>query len=142
VAFLCPVCDQNVGHFKCSQLKDGVVCNACFEKSGLKKAGFPAKLVEVWEVVTACDMNEDEKQDHIAKKRERLQQENEAAKERMASMATSTPAAPPVPTCKKCGSTSISGNKKGYSLMTGFIGANKVKITCMNCGHQWTAGKQ
>lgn len=141
MAFTCPVCDQSVGHFKCSQIKDGVVCNACFEKSGLKKA-FPAKLVEVWEVVTMCDMSDDEKHAHIEKKRETLRQEENTARERMATMAIQQPAAPPAPKCKKCGSTSISGNKRGYSLMTGLIGANKVKITCMNCGHQWMAGKQ
>jgi len=61
-----------------------------------------------------------------------------------------------IPKCPKCGSTSISADKKGFSagkaaagailagpigLAAGGLGANKVQITCLNCGHQWTAGK-
>ena len=55
--------------------------------------------------------------------------------------------------CPKCGSTSLSGNKKGFGvgkalvglaitggvgLLAGGIGANKVIVTCMNCGHTFT----
>lgn len=94
MAYVCPVCDQTFSIFKCCQLKDGVVCNSCFEKSGLKRAGFPPKLVEVWEVVTMCDMGEDEKLKHIEKKREQLRQENEAAKARMETLAASRPRQP------------------------------------------------
>ena len=54
--------------------------------------------------------------------------------------------------CPKCGSTSLTGNKKGYGigkgvvgavalgplgLIAGNIGKNKIKVTCLNCGHQW-----
>lgn len=156
MAYVCPACEQSVGIFKCSQLKDGVVCNSCFEKSGLKRAGFPPKLVEVWEVVTLCDMSEDEKLQHIEKKREQLRQENEAAKARMETMAVHQPA-PAVPACPKCGSTSITANQKGFGvgkavvgvavagpigLIAGNAGAKKVFITCLNCGHRWQAGKK
>lgn len=59
--------------------------------------------------------------------------------------------------CPKCGSTSLSGNKKGFGigkavvgasltgglgLIAGNVGAKKVRITCMNCGHDFFAGKQ
>lgn len=67
--------------------------------------------------------------------------------------------------CPKCGSTSISGNKKGYGVVkgglgamalgamtagvgtivglgAGNIGAKKVICTCMNCGHKFKAGKR
>ena len=55
-----------------------------------------------------------------------------------------------------CGSTSISADKKGFGvgkavvgvaiagpigLVGGNIGAKKVRVTCLNCGHQWIAGK-
>lgn len=55
--------------------------------------------------------------------------------------------------CPKCGSTSLTGNKKGFGvgkaavgvaltggvgLLVGGIGANKVIVTCMNCGHKFT----
>ena len=58
--------------------------------------------------------------------------------------------------CAKCGSTSITANEKGFGigkaitgvaltgvfgLMAGNIGAKKVYITCLNCGHRWKAGK-
>ena len=65
--------------------------------------------------------------------------------------------------CPRCGSTSLSGNKKGYGVVKGALGAaalgavtggvgaaiiglgagnigrNKVKITCLNCGKQFKA---
>lgn len=67
--------------------------------------------------------------------------------------------------CPKCGSTSISANKKGYGVVKGGLGAlalggatfgigtvigaglgnigrNKVICTCMNCGHKFKAGKK
>lgn len=55
--------------------------------------------------------------------------------------------------CPKCGSTSISANKKGFGVgkaaagvlvtgnligaVAGGIGSKKVIVTCLNCGHQW-----
>lgn len=54
--------------------------------------------------------------------------------------------------CPRCGSTSLSGNKKGYGvgkaavgvflagpigLVAGGIGSNKVKVTCLKCGHKF-----
>ncbi|MGI6161777.1 MAG: hypothetical protein ACOYJD_07075 [Christensenellales bacterium] len=61
-----------------------------------------------------------------------------------------------IPKCPRCRSTSISANQKGFGigkavvgaaiagplgLVGGNIGAKKVRITCLNCGHQWMAGK-
>lgn len=60
------------------------------------------------------------------------------------------------PKCPKCGSTSISADKKGFGigkavvgaavagpigLAAGNIGSKKVRITCLNCGNNWIAGK-
>lgn len=54
--------------------------------------------------------------------------------------------------CPKCGSTSLSANKKGFGigkavvgaaivgplgLVAGNKGAKKVYVTCLNCGHRW-----
>ena len=54
--------------------------------------------------------------------------------------------------CPNCGSTSLSANKKGFGigkavvgaaltggigLVAGNIGAKKVWVTCLNCGHRW-----
>lgn len=67
--------------------------------------------------------------------------------------------------CPKCGSTSISANKKGYGVVKGGLGAvilgggtlgigapigaalgnigrNKVICTCMNCGYKFKPGKK
>lgn len=66
--------------------------------------------------------------------------------------------------CPKCGSTSITGQKKGYGVVKGVLGAalgaatggigaivglgagnigrNKVKCTCMNCGYKFKAGRK
>jgi len=59
--------------------------------------------------------------------------------------------------CPKCRSTQITAGKKGFSLgkaaaggiatggiglLAGFIGSGKVRVTCLKCGHSWTAGKR
>lgn len=56
--------------------------------------------------------------------------------------------------CPRCGSTSLSGNKKGYGvgkgvvgaaifgplgLVAGNIGSGKVMVTCMKCGYKFRA---
>ena len=58
--------------------------------------------------------------------------------------------------CPKCGSNQITADKKGFSgtkavagavltggigLLAGTIGSNKVKITCLACGHQFKPGQ-
>ncbi len=58
--------------------------------------------------------------------------------------------------CPKCGSTQIHADKKGYSvgkaaagvvltggigLVAGTIGSNKIKITCLKCGHKFNPGE-
>lgn len=66
--------------------------------------------------------------------------------------------------CPKCGSTSITGQKKGYGIVKGGLGAalgaatggvgaivglgagnigrNKIQCTCMNCGYKFKAEKK
>jgi rubredoxin len=63
---------------------------------------------------------------------------------------------PPKVTCPKCGSDQIVAGKKGFSgtkavagavltggigLLAGTIGSNKIKITCLNCGHVFKPGE-
>lgn len=58
--------------------------------------------------------------------------------------------------CPKCYSSSLSAHKKGFGigkavvgaaflplgLVAGNIGAKKVRVTCLKCGHQFMAGKK
>ena len=61
-----------------------------------------------------------------------------------------------IPYCPKCHSTALSANKKGFGvgkaavgaaltggigLLAGGIGANKIELTCMKCGHRFKPGK-
>ena len=39
--------------------------------------------------------------------------------------------------CPKCGSTNVSTGAKGYSFVTGFVGAGKTVNRCGKCGHKW-----
>ena len=58
--------------------------------------------------------------------------------------------------CPRCGSTSLSADKKGFGigkavvgaavagpigLVAGNIGSKRVRVTCLKCGHQFWAGK-
>lgn len=60
--------------------------------------------------------------------------------------------------CPKCKSTSLTAHKKGFGIgkaaigiaatrglfgaVAGNLGAKKVRVTCLNCGHQFWAGKK
>lgn len=61
--------------------------------------------------------------------------------------------------CPKCYSTSLSAHKKGFGigktvvgaslslgnpigLVAGNLGAKKIRVTCLKCGHQFMAGKK
>lgn len=39
--------------------------------------------------------------------------------------------------CPKCGSTQITTGARGYSIVTGFLGAGKTVNRCAKCGHTW-----
>lgn len=43
-----------------------------------------------------------------------------------------------LPTCPRCGSTSVTTGARGVSGFWGFIGASKTVNRCANCGHTWT----
>lgn len=99
----------------------------------------------------------------LAAQEERQQQKAKQADERMADIqakirANNVPVrhVDNVPKCSRCGSTSITANQKGFGigkavvgaaiagplgLVAGNAGAKKVRVTCLNCGHQWVAGK-
>ncbi len=39
--------------------------------------------------------------------------------------------------CPKCGSTAVTTGQRGYSLLTGFIGAGQTMNRCGKCGYKW-----
>lgn len=51
--------------------------------------------------------------------------------------------------CPKCLSTKLTSNKKGYDIkkgillggVGGFIGKNKIEITCLKCGNKFKPGE-
>ena len=44
-------------------------------------------------------------------------------------------------TCPKCGSTQIHAEKRGWNLLTGFIGSGQIVLTCLKCGHKFKPGQ-
>ena len=102
-------------------------------------------------------VNQEEREKQLAEERERrlaaaterYRQESEERvyQERMNSVVR----------CPKCGCSDLSADKKGFGigkavvgnavagpigLVAGNAGAKKIRITCLNCGHQWWAGKR
>lgn len=58
----------------------------------------------------------------------------------------SQPPHPSAPTnqviCPKCGSVSITTEKRGFDLMWGFLGSEWVTYNvCQKCGHRWKIGR-
>ena len=153
---ICPICDQPIGVFKRISLKDGVVCSPCYMKAELM--GINSKAVEVWEVAVLCEMSKDEKHQYIEKKRQKMLDERmEAIQQKIRENNVPVKHVDNTPRCPKCGSTSITANQKGFGvgkavvgaaiagpigLAAGNVGAKKVRITCLNCGYQWIAGKK
>lgn len=58
---------------------------------------------------------------------------------RMAQPASSAPSTPKI-TCPKCGSTAISTQNRGFSMVTGFIGSGDPRNVCQKCGYKWKPG--
>src|SRR5688572_14431783 len=42
--------------------------------------------------------------------------------------------------CRRCGSTQIHAEKRGYTATRGLIGANEIYLTCLKCGHKFNPG--
>ena len=47
---------------------------------------------------------------------------------------------PNVVRCPKCGSTSVTTQERGYSIMWGVLGSTKKKNLCQKCGYTWWPG--
>lgn len=49
---------------------------------------------------------------------------------------------PNVVRCPKCGSTSVTTEESGYSLLTGFWGSSRKHNLCQKCGYRWKPGSK
>lgn len=103
------------------------------------KGGKPAKWQTNLEIKSAIWNNSPEKKKEVIAERKKNADEKGLA------------------CCPKCGSTSLSANKKGFGLgkavvgglllsspvglLGGAIGKNKIEMYCMKCGNKFTAGK-
>lgn len=160
---LCDVCGESVDFMR-HPFEDGTVCFKCMN---LAMAKLPVVCKSYGEVRyifdqdvsglspedrAACAQRIDQEfKDRRKRKIEETVRESQAPAENQPG-----PPAPPVPKCPRCGSVSISANKKGFGigkavigaavagpigLIAGNVGAKRVRITCLNCGHHWMAGK-
>lgn len=154
----CDICGEPAGIMK-MQYHDGVTCRKCFAKANSLVTRIYKSVSEVRLVLEQdfSTMNTEEKtafhnQMNAANHEKRMEEIQQKIKE------NNTPIkhTDNTPRCPKCGSTSISADKKGFGvgkavvgaavagpigLVAGNVGAKKVNITCLNCGHHWIAGK-
>ena len=154
-ASICDVCGEKTG-FKGNRrfkLSRGNMCELCAEKATSDPVNFANCGPNAFNMMYVVDIEEAIKINKIKNKQLLADQKYEQAR-RMAETHAKEDATK-VPTCFKCGSTSISANKKGFSvgkaalgafiagplgLTAGGIGAKKIRITCLNCGNDWIAG--
>lgn len=154
----CDICGAAAGLMKMTY-PDGIVCNKCFSKANKQVARIYNSVVEVRSILEqdTSGMTPEEKSD-LGKKLDEATQEKRAAEiqTKIRENNVQIKHVDNTPCCPKCRSTSISADKKGFGvgkavagvafagpvgLVAGNFGAKQVRITCLNCGHQWTAGK-
>ncbi len=157
----CNICGKRTGYKgnERYELTDGYICRACAIKASSRTSDTDdpsvlcgPKLYKNIGVSTAEIISKIKRREEIGEERWQEEQAQAAAESlRQRSAATDNQVR-----CPKCGSTSISADKKGFGvgkavigaavagplgLAAGNVGAKKVRVTCLKCGHQWTAGK-
>lgn len=143
---LCCICGRDIKKVypEIHYAKDGAICHECYIS-----AGFPASI-SVSLVTVALLKEQISNSDGLTITKRYKQGGGKEPEVNIQATSNS------VAHCPKCGSTSISADKKGFGvgkavvgaavagpigLIAGNMGASKVRITCLNCGHQWIAGK-
>lgn len=139
----CSICGSEVGFNRFRIAKsDGWICPHC-----LKLAG-GSKYVNLYQMTAEDikrqiensslrhDFTTDGKHSVLSEKKQRIIQNKKAG----------------IACCPKCGSTSLSANRKGFGvgkavvgayvagpigLVAGNVHSNNVWVTCLNCGHRW-----
>lgn len=148
----CDICGEETGFKgnKCFVLSDGHMCQTCACRSSPSELKYLA-----WRAFARATVSEiklsialrDEVGDEEWEKRLKQEAYNRTAQ--YSPIGTTAK-------CPRCGSASVSASTRGFGigkavvgayiagpigLLAGNIGAKKVRITCLNCGHQWYAGK-
>lgn len=131
----CPTCGKNVSECKILDRNNTMKIKSAILKAPHAKSSLKPK----W-------------QDRLDAKEALWKKENKPSKCEIIKNRIKDNKANGIACCPKCGSTSISANKKGFGvgkavvggylagpigLMAGNIHAKKVRVTCLNCGHQW-----
>lgn len=152
----CDICGNNTGtkENKKHKAKDGVICNDCYAATGLLPGGgcFGIPIAVIKEQLESDDgvgiMDR-----ALKYSREGIDQRAQQIETQRAERRASTDNEA---RCPKCGSSSISADKKGFGvgkavigaavagplgMAAGNIGAKKVRVTCLKCGNQWMAGQ-
>lgn len=99
----------------------------------------------------------EEEKEHKRKEFERIMASNPQVIHKSAQTKSTAEVKENIVCCPKCGSKSITAQKKGFGLAKGAagvfvagaygvvaagIGKNKILITCLNCGYRWKPGKK
>lgn len=153
----CSICGEKTGYKGNERYKlvDGYMCKSCAMKMLTNPEHIKGQGPNAFESKTTFDV-----ETAINRRSEigdiNWVKEKNAEMSSVAARIASNKEMDTIPKCPKCGSKSISADKKGFStgkaaagailvgpigLAAGGIGANKVQITCLNCGHHWIAGK-
>lgn len=147
----CDICGEETGFKgnKCFVLSDGHMCQTCACRASPSPLEFLAWKMFANDTVSEIKLSI-ALRDEIGDERWREELKQEAAERAAQYDSIGTTAK-----CPRCGSASVSASTKGFGigkavlgayiagpigLVAGNIGAKKVRITCLNCGHQWYAG--
>lgn len=139
----CSICGKETGLNRCrlSRAK-GWICPHCLKLAGGLRCIDPSNMTvedikkQIDNPALRTDYAKGAPKLPISEKKQRIIQNKKAG----------------IACCPKCGSTSLSANKKGFGvgkavvgayiagpigLVAGNIHAKKVWVTCLNCGHRW-----
>ena len=160
----CDICGELAGkrNNKRFKLSDGYMCEACANKNvrtnnvkGLGPNAFADKSIH--DILKSIKRRAEVGDEQWAKEMNTRSEERMAEIQAKIKEINKPISIDNTPKCPKCGSTSISADKKGFGvgkavvgaavagpigLTLGNAGAKKVRITCLACGHQWMAGKK
>lgn len=139
----CSICGNEVGLNRFKIVKsNGWICPNCLKLAGGSRCVNLYKMTvedikrQIYNPELQTDFLKSSARFPLSEKEQRIAQNKKAG----------------IACCPKCGSTSLSANKKGFGvgkavvgayvagpigLVAGNIHSKKVWVTCLNCGHRW-----